>query len=130
MYTLAVTAGTDTTALAATYAVWMLSLHPEIEQSLIREVATLQDDFNDEDMRQIKLLDNIIQETLRLRGSVSQALPHIVPAGGIEICGYLIPEGETVGVQAWTMHRDPAIGPHPENFDPLRWGQSIEGHAP
>ena len=116
-----IVAGTDTTAITATYAVWMLANHPQIEYELIREVSQLPADFVDEDLRELKLLNNVVQETLRLRGAVGSALPREVPAGGAEFCGYYIPEGKTVGLQAWTMHRKPDVWAHPEVFDPSRW---------
>ena len=118
-----IVAGTDTTAITATYAVWMLSWHPEIEQALIREVSTLQTDFIDEDLRQLNLLGNVINETLRLRGAVMQGLPRLVPPGGAEFCGYPVPEGMVVGVQAYTMHQNPEVWAHPETFDPSRWNE-------
>lgn len=114
-------AGTDTTAVSATYAVWLLAKHPRIEYELIRAVSTLPSDFTDEDLREIKLLNNIIQETLRLRGAVGSMLPRKVPAGGAEFCGYHIPEGTAVGMQAWTMHRKPEVWHDPDAFEPSRW---------
>lgn len=116
-------AGTDTTAVTATYAIWLLANHPEIEYELIRAVSTLPPDFVDEDLREMKLLNNIVQETLRLHGAVGSALPRLVPTGGAEFCGYHIPEGKTVGLQAWTMHRKPEVWAHPEAFDPSRWDE-------
>jgi len=116
-------AGTDTTAAAATWAVWLLSQHPDIENALIEEVATLPHGFNDEDLRSLKLLGNVLSETLRLRSPVSQGLPRSVPAGGMELCGYFLPEDTTVGLQAWTMHRNPHVWSHPDRFDPARWNE-------
>ena len=114
-------AGTDTTAVTATYAVWLLSGHPEIQEALIREVSTLPPNFLDEDLRPLSLLGNVINETLRLRGPVGQCLPRIVPPGGAEFCGYFIPGGTTVGIQAYTMHRNAEVWAHPEIYDPSRW---------
>lgn len=116
-------AGTDTTAAAATWAVWLLSQHPDIENALIEEVATLPHDFNDEDLRSLKLLGNVLNETLRLRSPVSQGLPRSVPAGGMELCGYFLPEDTTVGLQAWTMHRNPHVWSRPDRFEPARWNE-------
>jgi cytochrome P450 len=95
--------------LAATNAVWLLSQHPGLERQVIEAVSQLPPDFVDDDLKQIKILQNIINETLRLRGSVTQALLRGVPAGGAEFCGYFVPEGITCGIQSHTMHRDPAV---------------------
>ncbi len=116
-----IAAGTDTTALAATYAVWMLAQHPQIERDLIREVATLPADFTDEELKKLSLLDNVIKETLRIRSPVGQSLPRFVPPGGAEFEGFFVPENTVLGVPAWSMHRDPAVWTRPEAFEPARW---------
>ena len=114
-------AGTDTTAITATYAVWLLSRHPDVEQDLIQEVSTLRDGFTDDDLQPLRHLNNVINETLRLRGPITQGLPRLVPPSSLESCGYLIPPGTVVGVQAYTMHRNPKVWNHPEVFNPARW---------
>ncbi|KAK5168932.1 uncharacterized protein LTR77_006241 [Saxophila tyrrhenica] len=116
-------AGTDTTALTATNAVWLLSQHPDIEQKLIRQVSELPSDFKNDDLQKVSLLQSIVNETLRLRGTISQGLPRTVPPGGAEFCGYFVPGGSVCGIQSHTMHRDPSIWPHPEVFDPSRWDE-------
>lgn len=116
-----IVAGTDTTAITATNAVHMLAHHPEIERALIEEVSMLPEGFVDEDLRPLPLLNNVINETLRLAGPVGQGLPRYVPNAGAEFCGYPIPGGTVVGVQAYTMHRDPDIWANPKQFDPSRW---------
>lgn len=49
-------------------------------------------------------------------------LERSVPAGGIEIDGYVIPEGTVVGCNAWVIHRDQTVfGDDVEIFRPERW---------
>ena len=81
----------------ATYAVWLLSHYHDIEDALIREVASLPSDAQDQDLRQSKLLCNVVQETLRLRSPIGQALPRCMPPGGADFAGYYIPESVIVG---------------------------------
>ncbi|CAN9175716.1 unnamed protein product [Alternaria alternata] len=114
-------AGTDTTALSAIYTVWNLACHPEIEAAVIQEVAALPDGFTDDNLRKCKLLNNVLTETLRIRPPIGQSLPRVVPEGGAELCGYHIPAGAIVGVQAWSMHRNPTVFKDPERFIPARW---------
>ena len=114
-------AGTDTTAITATYAVWLLSRHPDIEQDLIQEVSTLHDGFTDADLQSLRHLNNVLNETLRLRGPIAQGLPRLVPPESLESCGYLIPPATVVGVQSYTMHRNPTVWNQPEVFNPARW---------
>jgi cytochrome P450 len=70
---------------------------------MIREVSTLPTDFTDYDLRQLKLLNGVVNETLRLHGPVGQGLPRLVPEGGADLAGHYVPEGSIVGVQAYTM---------------------------
>lgn len=99
----------------------MLSKHPDVQEALIRELSTLPVDFNDQDLRQLKLLNGVINETLRLHGPVGQGLPRLIPPGGSTFCGYYIPEGVVVGVQAYTMQRNSEVWKQPDAWDPSRW---------
>ncbi|KAK5681306.1 hypothetical protein LTS10_007068 [Elasticomyces elasticus] len=121
-----IVAGTDTTAVTATYAIWRLAQLPEVQEALIREVSALPEGFDDENLKPLKYLDGVINETLRLSTPVQQGLPRIVPEGGAEFNGYYIPASKTVGVQSYTLHRDPTVWPKPEVFDPLRWGTATK----
>ncbi|CAN9248611.1 unnamed protein product [Alternaria alternata] len=94
-------AGTDTTALSAIYTVWNLACHPEIEAAVIQEVAALPNGFTDDNLRKCKLLNNVLTETLRIRPPIGQSA--------------------IVGVQAWSMHRNPTVFKDPERFIPARW---------
>ena len=116
-----IVAGTDTTAITASYTIWLLSHHPEVEQALIEEVSTLPVDFMDHELRGLPLLNNVLNETLRLKGPILQGLPRYVPIGGADFCDYYIPGGNVVGIQAYTMHRNPNVWTNPEIFDPSRW---------
>ncbi|EME43259.1 hypothetical protein DOTSEDRAFT_63516 [Dothistroma septosporum NZE10] len=103
-------AGTDTTASTATFAVWYLSQNPEIEQALIREVSALPATFDNEKLRDLKVLDNVIRETLRVRPSVGQGLPR-----------HYIPGGTTVAIPAYSMHRIRSVWSEPGKFDPEKF---------
>ncbi|KAK3673572.1 hypothetical protein LTR78_006476 [Recurvomyces mirabilis] len=119
-------AGTDTTAVTGTYAVWELSKLPEVQEALCREVADLPEGFDDEILRTLPLLDRVLQETLRLHPAVEQGLPRAVPDGGAEFGGYHVPAGQVVGIQAYSMHRDSTVWRDPETFDPSRWEESTK----
>ena len=72
-------------------------------------------------MRQLKILNGVINEALRLHGPVAQGLPRVVPPGGATLCGYYIPEGTIVGVQAYSIHHDDRLWPNADEFKPDRW---------
>jgi cytochrome P450 len=117
-----IVAGSDTTSNTLTYLVWAVCRHPHVKAALLKELATLPSDvFGDQELKQLRYLNFVIDETLRIYGAAASALPRVVPLGGACLAGYWLGEGTTVSSQAYTLHRDPAAFPHPEVFDPSRW---------
>lgn len=117
-------AGTDTTAVTLTYLVWAVAKHQKIQQALCEEVAELPTDFGNSELKELDLLNRIIDETLRLYGAAPGALPRTIPPAGLESDGIFIPGGLTVSTQAFTLHRDPSVFKNPDIFDPCRWEKS------
>lgn len=129
-----IVAGSDTTALTSTYFVYAVTRHPEVREKLIAELSTLPSNFGWEEIRYLPYLNKCIDETLRLHGVASSALPRIVPSGGARLAGYgkftspsflttqlqltlgpEFPSGFIVSTQAYSLHRNPSIF-----VDPLR----------
>lgn len=72
--------------------------------------------------QRLSYLDACIKEAFRLHPAAGLPLERIVPAGGAEICGKMIPGGTIVGCNAWVIHRRPEIfGPDVEVYRPERW---------
>ncbi|KAI9699247.1 MAG: hypothetical protein M1820_007219 [Bogoriella megaspora] len=114
-------AGTDTTSISLTYLVWAVLSRPALQRRLEEEVETLPENFRDADVEQLKLLNAVVEETLRLYGAAPGGLPRIVPVGGATMGGVFIPEGTTVTTQAYTSHRDASLFPDPLQYVPERW---------
>lgn len=113
--------GSDTTTITLTYLVWSVCRHPLVRSVLLKELELLSDDFDEQDLKDLPYLNQVISETLRLYPAVPSGLPRLVPPGGAELCGYALNEGVSVGAQAYSMHRDPEIYPDPHAFNPSRW---------
>ena len=122
-----VVAGTDTTANSLTYLVWSVCRHPHVKAPLLEELKSLPQDYSDRDLRELGLLNHIIDETLRLHSAAPASLPRVVPREGAALGTYWVPGGTVVCTQAYTMHRDPRIFPRPESFDPYRWEHATKG---
>ncbi|KAH9895505.1 cytochrome P450 [Xylariomycetidae sp. FL2044] len=114
-------AGSDTTANSLTFLIWAVCRHPEVKSRLLAELDTLPDGFTYDDVRKLTYLNCIIDETLRLYSAVPSTLPRTVPPAGATLGGYRIEGGTVVSTQAYTLHRDSALFPDPETFDPSRW---------
>ncbi|KAF4314303.1 hypothetical protein GTA08_BOTSDO00007 [Botryosphaeria dothidea] len=110
-------AGTDTTSIPLTFMlpgvvalegpdmVWVILSRPELQHQLKEEVATLPDDFTDTQVEELRLLNAVINESMRLWGPSQGTFPRCSPRDGMDLGGYYIPAGVTVGSQSYTVHR-------------------------
>jgi cytochrome P450 len=114
-------AGSDTTAHSLTYLTWAVCGNPSIKEKLAEEVAGLPETYNNDDLKALPYLNQVIHETLRLYAAVPALLPREVGTAGCEIDGYWMPGGTEVQTQAYSMHRNPTVFSNPEQFDPPRW---------
>ncbi|KAF9645457.1 cytochrome P450 [Thelephora ganbajun] len=122
-------AGRDTTAALITFAVYMLSEHPHIYDRLRQEIITTVGNTNrptPEDLRNMKYLRAVLNETLRLFPSVPfnirySAVDVVWPSltGGKP---YFIPAGTRCLYSPYIMQRRKDLwGPTAEEFDPDRF---------
>jgi cytochrome P450 len=114
-------AGLDTTALALSWALYLLALNPRIQEEAAKETkATLQGNTPTiEDFTRLKALQNIVKESMRLYPPAwtigREALVDV------EWKGHLISRGTSVLMSQWIMHRDERFFKAPEQFVPSRW---------
>ncbi|MGM0590975.1 MAG: cytochrome P450 [Halobacteriota archaeon] len=123
-------AGHDTTALALTYTWYLLSEHPEVE-------ARFHDELDEvlggavptaSDVRKLRYTEQVLKESMRLYPPV-----YIVFREAkldVKLAGYRIPEGSTVMLPQWVVHRSPRYYEDPEAFDPDRWEPSRAAKRP
>ncbi|KAM3486534.1 hypothetical protein MY8738_000400 [Beauveria namnaoensis] len=114
-------AGSDTTASTLTYLIWSVCRRPDIKEELVEQLKTLPPDFDDDSLRNMLILGNVIDETLRLFPAAPSGLPRETPPEGATIAGYRVDGGTVLCAQPYSMHRDPVVFPNPEHFDPHRW---------
>jgi cytochrome P450 len=109
-----IVAGSGTTAVTLTYAIWAILSHAGVRSKLEGEVSSIPENYNDTLLEKLPYLKAVILETLRLYGAAPGSLPRVTPEKGIQVKGFFVPAGITMTTQAYTMHRDPAIFPDPE----------------
>lgn len=124
-------AGSDTTSNTSCALLFHMLMNPNAVKKLQAELdeALPSDDVpNFEQVKNLKYLDNCIQETLRIHSTSSQGLPRLVPPGpGVEIAGHHFPQGTVLSVPAYTMHHSKEIwGKDADEFRPERWDKVTE----
>ena len=107
-------AGTDTTAITLTYAVWAVLKHPNVQSRLETELAALKPDFSPEYLATLTTLNNVINETLRLYSPAAGVTKRLVPPQGVTLEGYYLPKGTSVSTMPWQTFRDSNIFPDAE----------------
>jgi cytochrome P450 len=114
-------AGHETTALALTYALWLLSLHPAEEQSLRRELGHVLGGRTPttEDLPALPYARAVVDEALRLYPPAWAFGRE--PFAALDLLGVHVPLGTQVLVSPWVMHRDPRFFEQPDRFWPERW---------
>jgi cytochrome P450 len=123
-------AGHETTALALSWTMYLLSQHPEAEAKLHAELASVLQGKPPapEDVRRLEYAERVVLESMRL----------YPPAYGFgreavadcEIAGYRVPAGSTVHMFPWLVHRDARWYPDPLRFDPDRWANDFAKTLP
>ncbi|CAG2115584.1 unnamed protein product, partial [Medioppia subpectinata] len=113
-------AGYDTTSAALTHALYYLSEHKDCQQKLYEELRSC-DEFTYEKLSQLKYLNGVIHETLRLRPSFAKLFRSCVQDYKLGNTGITIPAGTAVEINLTTLQRDPKYWPNAEEFQPERW---------
>lgn len=113
-------AGHETTALGLTYTLLCLAKHPEEQAKLQAEVDTVCDEaVAAEDLPELEQTERVIDEALRLYPPVYMFFREATR--DVELEGYHIPEGTTLVLPQWAVHRDPAWWDDPKAFRPDRF---------
>lgn len=118
-------AGSVTTAIAITNALYQLLKNPEAMAQLRQEVdAALEPEERIAPYDKVKHLPYLracLDESLRLFPPTPHGLPRKTPAEGMTIMGEYVPGNTTVSVSALVAHRDETVFTNAEAFIPERF---------
>lgn len=115
--------GSDTTATTMQALLVNLLTHKDIYNRVLAEIDTValpaqQDDV----LESCPLYLACLKETLRLCPPVPGIMPRLCQTGGVELCGYFVPEGvELAGAAYTTQRHKPTYGNDADDFRPDRW---------
>ncbi|ONI30095.1 hypothetical protein PRUPE_1G231300 [Prunus persica] len=116
-------AATDTTSAILEWAMAELLHNPEKlskAQEELKHIIGKGKPVEESDITRLPYLQAIIKETLRLHTAAPLLIPRKAGAD-VEICGYIVPKGAQVLVNAWAIGRDPSIWDNPNSFMPERF---------
>ncbi|XP_071488189.1 cytochrome P450 4V2-like [Diadema antillarum] len=115
--------GHDTTAAAISWSLYLLGLHPDVQERLHEEVVSVLGDTDrhvtTDDLQKLTYLTCVVKETLRV-------LPSVPVIGrtldsDIILDGKLVPKETSIILGIYALHRDPGQFPDPDKFDPDRF---------
>jgi len=125
-------AGSDTTSNTSCAILYWVTKTPGVLQKLQKELDEAIPagvDVPTYDMvKDLKYMNNVIQETLRIHSTSSLGLPRLVPPGaGIEINGHHFPPYTVLSVPSYTIHHSKEIwGSNADEYVPDRWDNLTE----
>ncbi|KAF6207738.1 hypothetical protein GE061_016186 [Apolygus lucorum] len=113
--------GHDTTTSGICFALDLLALNPDCQEKLYEELSAKFEKGNCnptmDDLNNLKYLDMVIKETLRICPSVPSIARQMTES--LELpSGYTIPNGTFVMINIYLMHRNEKYFPNPEVFNP------------
>ena len=123
-------AGHETTALALSWAWFLLATHPEAQAAVYDEVDQALSGRLPAaaDVGHLAYTKQVVRETMRLYPPAWVIIR--MAAVPVEIGGYLVPAGSNILVSPWVTHRDERFFPNPDAFDPERWTTEREQSLP
>jgi cytochrome P450 len=118
-------AGHETTATSSTWSLYFLSRNPDVYRRWKDEVAGLSGQtLSSDNTSKLPWTRGIFREALRLYPPVF-AVDRVV-LEDVEIGGYFCPRLTPVIIPIQAIHRNPAIWPDPDSFDPGRFIPELE----
>ncbi|XP_030750790.1 cytochrome P450 4g1-like [Sitophilus oryzae] len=115
--------GHDTTAAASSFVLCLLGVHKNIQKECIKELKEIYHDnwerpITFADTLQMKYLERVIMETLRLYPPVPIIARKVHQDVKLVSADYTIPAGTSVVVSQYVTHRHPQFWKEPEVFNP------------
>lgn len=114
-------AGFETAGTTLTWIWYLLSQHPNVEDKLQAELATVLNGRTPtfEDLPNLKYTKMVVEESMRLYPTAW--LNSRTNIDEDQIGGYQIPANSQILLCPFVTHRLPAFWENPEHFDPERW---------
>ncbi|XP_023239645.1 cytochrome P450 4C1-like [Centruroides sculpturatus] len=116
--------GHDTTAMGISWSLYLLGLHPDIQEKVYQELEEIfgeemHKSITSEELRKMKYLECVVKETLRIYPPV----PFILRKNpsDMKVGNYILPANSSLAVNIYGIHHNPTVFENPEVFDPDRF---------
>lgn len=117
-------AGSETSATCLSGAIYFLLKNPMWMSQLLLELRGAfkgDSEITFQSLASLKVLNSIIQESLRMFPPLPIDLPRMTPKEGATICGTYIPPNTRVGIPMYPAYRSELNFKDPDIFAPNRW---------
>lgn len=123
-------AGSETVASSITWALYLISLHAQVEENLQIELSKVLNGRtpNFEDLKHLKYTRMILSEAIRLYPPGPALGRRTIKE--YQIGQYTFPIGTRIIMSPYIVHRDPRFYPDPERFDPERFDSEAISERP
>jgi cytochrome P450 len=123
-------AGHETTSMALSWTLYLLSLHPGVRRKLEDELgaALAGRAPGIDDLPRLPYTRMVLEESMRLYPPAWVITRSA--EGADELGGFPIPAGDMVLLSPYVTHHNPALWDDPEGFDPERFAPGAEGTRP
>ena len=107
---------------------WHVLHDPRVYSAIVSEIlsasksGSLSENVTWAESQQLPYFQACLKEAMRVRPAVGVNITRLIPLGGAEIDGTWLPEGTSVAVNGWVLHKDKKIfGDDAEEYKPERW---------
>ncbi|XP_078043581.1 cytochrome P450 6k1 isoform X2 [Augochlora pura] len=119
-------AGFETSSTTATFCLYELAKHQDMQDKLRNEIRTVMKKHGDityNALSDMRFLDKVVSETLRKYPPVTFLNRICTKEVLLETTGVTVPLGTPIVIPVYGIHKDPNIYPEPEKFDPERFSE-------
>ena len=114
-------AGHETSASALAWALYLLATHPQVQDRVAAEAATLGDTPDFGQLARLKFTRDVFREVLRLYPPVPMMVRQNLQTEDMR--GRKVARSAQIVLSPWHLHRHERIWTAPDDFDPDRWTQ-------
>ncbi|KAH8655306.1 cytochrome P450 [Xylariales sp. PMI_506] len=125
-------AGSETTATVLSGAAFLLTTHPQVLSTLVKEVRSSfgkESDINLLNTAKLVYLSAVIEETLRIYPPTPNSQPRITSSESDTILGDKLPPKTVLNIPHWAMYHQANYFDRPMEFIPERWLKTAAGFS-